>query len=158
MALSLEHLKLLNPKISQLELGTGGVPDVSWHEVCDLLAKVSPDCRHFARLNYAGDPGYRVPLVEGLTRKLFLEDRKNKRPLWRSPFMWHRIIDLGVTLYLKRVQLTRRAKAAEVDVRHWKRHHEKTLQIAVNSIDELDYDLRVAIRDWNMDNESRITD
>ena len=158
MPLSLEHFKLLNPKVSSFDLGTGGVPDVAWHEVCDLLAQVSQECRSYARYSYAEDANYRQPLVDAVTIRLFIEDSKNKRPMWRSPFMWQRIVELALFIVSKRVNLTRRQKATEIGARHWKRDHEKTLRIAANSIDELDYELRVALREWNIDNQSAITD
>lgn len=158
MPLSLEHFKLLNPKVSSLDIGTGGVPDIAWHEVCDLLARVSHNCRNYTRFAYAEDVSHRAPLVDAVTIKLYLADRKSKRPLWRTPLMWKRIVDLAVFMVSKRVNLTRRQKATEIDVRFWKRNHEKTLRIAADSIDELDYELRLALKDWNRDNQDAIID
>ena len=40
MPLNLEHFKMLNAKASSLERGTGGVPELTFQEVADLLARV----------------------------------------------------------------------------------------------------------------------
>ena len=158
MPLALEHLKLLHPKVASFEMGTGGTPDVSWHEVCDMLARVSMDCRHYARFAYAQDPMNRLPLVDAVTNELFKEDQQNKRPCFKSPVLWRLIVDLALLMVTKRLHLTRRQKREEVGFRSWRRHHEKALQMGLNSIDVLDYELRLAIHDWNRDSHADLFD
>ena len=149
MALSLEHFKLLNPKANQYAPGTGGTPDISWQEVCDLLATLTPLCRAYARLHYAGDKRFAIVLVEEITREIAFEDRQRKRPMWERQLMWLRFTEMAVFVYSQGLHLTRKQKAQELGVRFWTRKHEESLRLLMSALDELDYELRVAVRKWN---------
>jgi len=153
MALSLEHFKLLNPKANQYAPGTGGTPDVTWQEVCDLLARVTPLCRAYARLQYAEDKRFAWVLVESITREMAADDRKKKRPLWPDQLMWLRFAEMAVFVCSKGLHLTRKQKGEELGIRFWTRKHEQSLRLLMSALDELDYELRVAVRKWNRQQE-----
>jgi hypothetical protein len=153
MALSLEHFKLLNPKANQFWPGTGGTPDITWQEVCDVLATVPSLCRAYARYQYAQDKRFAWVLVEEITREMADDDRKKKRSLWPDQLMWLRFAEMAVFVYSKGMHLTRKQKAEELGIRFWTRKHEESLRLLTSALDELDYELRVALRKWNRHQE-----
>ena len=149
MALSLEHFKLLNPKVNRYSPGTGGTPDITWQEVCDLFATLDVPSRIFARWRYGLDHSLRMSLVELITIHLIREDTKNKKRFFKTRLMVYRFSELAVLIHENEAHLTKKQKAQSVRVRHWNRKHEEMLRNAGSFLDELDSNVIDSMRKWN---------
>lgn len=90
--LTLESFKLLNSRIAQFERSTGGTPEITYQEVADVLSKCSKQYSMYGRYNYALDNTYQRRLVEAITDRMMLEDRKRKRPLLPHRQDWRGIM------------------------------------------------------------------
>jgi hypothetical protein len=149
MALSLEHFKLLTPKVNRYSPGTGGVPDITWQEVCDLLATLDAPSRIFARWRYGFDSSIRVRLVELLTINSLRKDSDNRKRFFENRLMAYRFAELGLLMHEKSAYLTKKQKAQIAGVRHWSRKHEEKLRNVGSFLDELDFNVIDSVRKWN---------
>jgi hypothetical protein len=143
MPLSLEHFKMLSAKASSLERGTGGTPEISFHEVADLLAKVEYPVSIYARYVYAKQRGLSKALVNLLVDKLKPKD------LDITPKYYLQIAELAIRATEADYSLTNAQKAFAIGMPWWIRKHEHLYQKALSLLDEWDFELRVAIKGWN---------
>ena len=147
--LTLESFKLLNPKVGQLELSTGGTPDITFQEVANVLSRCSKQCSMYGRYNYALDNTYQRRLVEAITDRMMLEDRKRKRPLLPNRQHWRGITEMTLEAYRGAVWLTAHKKKIASDVHRWTRHHEEAHRNVQRLLDEWDYELRSELGVFN---------
>ncbi len=105
MPLSLEHLKMLSAKPSSLERGTGGTPEISFHEVADLLARVEYPVSIYARYVYAKQRGLSKTLVN------LLVDRLKPKDLDITPKYYFQIAELAIRVTQADYPLTNSQKA-----------------------------------------------
>ena len=147
--LTLESFKLLNPKIAQFERSTGGSPEITFQEVADVLSRCSIHCSMYGRYNYALDDTYQRRLVDAITDRMMLEDRKRKRPLLPHRQDWRGITEMTLEAYRGAVWLTAHKKKIASDVHRWTRHHEEAHRNVRSLLDEWDYELRAELGVWN---------
>jgi hypothetical protein len=134
--MTLEHLKLLGMRGQAMERSTGGTPDITFHEVCDMMARLPSMANDFARYSFAGDDSRRRPLESAIVWKLVAHRR--------DTFPMREVIDV-----VQRVV----ADYIFTNVKHEKvsKKHKSVYDAAWQLIDDCDYELRCAIRDWNQD-------
>ena len=152
MPLSLEHLKMLSAKPSSLERGTGGTPEISFHEVADLLARVEYPVSIYGRYVYAKQRGLSKTLV-----KLLVDKLKPKR-LDITPKYYFQIAELAIRVSQADYPLTNSQKAFAIGSAWWTRKNENLYQKTLSLLDEWDFELRVAIKKWNEGHPAWLTD
>ena len=103
----------------------------------------------YSRWNYALDNTYQRRLVEAITDRMMLEDRKRKRPLLKRRQHWRGITEMTLEAYRGAVWLTPNKKKIASDVTRWTRRHEEAHQNVRSLLDVWDYELRCELRDWN---------
>ena len=143
MPLSLEHFKMLSAKASSLELGTGGKPEISFHEVADLLARVDHVVSVYGRYVYARQRELFASLVRLLVDELKPDD------LEEIPDWFVQVIELALRVTNSDYPLTNSQKAYALGIPWWNRKHENLYRSAQSLIDQWDYELRLAIKRWN---------
>ena len=78
--LTLEHLKLLTLRAAPIEMGTGGTPEITFQEVCDLMGRLSAMTNDYARYSFARDDSRRHALEQGILWQLVLQ-RQDPLPM-----------------------------------------------------------------------------
>ncbi len=134
--MTLEHLKLLTLRGQSLERSTGGTPEITFQEVCDLAARLPAMANDYARYSFAGDENRRRPL--------------------ESAIVWKLVIHRHDTLPMREViDVVQRAVADYIfsNAKHEKikKKERPVYDAAWQLIDDCDYELRSAIREWNHD-------
>jgi hypothetical protein len=134
--MTLEHLKLLGMRGQALERSTGGTPDITFQEVCDVVGRLPPMANDYARYSFAADDGRRRPL--------------------ESAILWKLVIDRRDTLPMREVIDVVQRAVADFIFKRVKSENIKMMQQSIYDsawqlIDDCDYELRCAIRDWNQD-------
>jgi len=145
--LSLEHFKMLSPKAATFEMSTGGTPEITFQEVADVAASLSNGCRCYVRYSFAGQSEYRGRLFSAM-RKTLREQLKLKV----VPAYWRYQINAVIDTYSLGIYLTASQKAHITKLNWWKRKNENDWRIVVAIIDEYDFEVRAAVRDWNEKN------
>ena len=147
--LTLENFRLLNAKANSFEQGLGGKPDNTSDEVADLLSRVTKQCSMFARYQYALDGSLHNRLVDSLTDRMFIEDQKRKRPMFKDRANWRSIADMTLKAYKAGWWLTWTQKKRLTDVNRWTRRHEQAYQNLDGCLHDLDFELRNELHNWN---------
>ena len=147
--LTLESFKLLNPKVGQLELSTGGTPEITYQEVADVLSSCSEQCSMYGRWNYRLDDTYQRKLVEAITDEMVRQDRKKRRPLLLHRYHWFCVTRMTLEAYRGGIHLTRKQKKIAADATRWTRRHEEAHQKVREMLDNWDYELRNHLGAWN---------
>jgi hypothetical protein len=134
--MTLEHLKLLGMRGQAMERSTGGTPDITFQEVCDVVGRLPPMANDYARYSFAADDGRRRPL--------------------ESAILWKLVIDRRDTLPMREVIDVVQQAVADFIFKRVKSENIKMMQPSIydsawHLIDDCDYELRCAIRDWNQD-------
>jgi len=142
--LSTESLKKLNLMTPDLD-PTGGVPEVTFREVADLLSRVSIECSTFSRLVYA----LHRDQAAILRRMLTLEISKNQPENYN---FIQKIAQLAIAHYVgTESDLLPWEKANYIGLNWWTSRHEELLKSALAYLDGLDYELRSEISRYNDD-------
>lgn len=144
--LSLEHFKLLSAKAASLHRGTGGTPEITFHEVADVLSEVDHAVSLYARYMY----GLQREVWGQLVRQIAYSTR-TKEDIEAGVV---RDIDIQLAELALRVvkadhPLTHGQKAFITGVAWWKRYHEDKFRRAQLTIDQYDYEIRRAVNRWN---------
>ena len=147
--LTLESFRLLHPKANSFERGTGGTPENTFHEVADLLSRCTNTCSVFGRYHYGLDDGMRDKLVDRITEQMFRDDQRLKRPMFPDKADWRAIADMTVRTYRHAIWLTRAQRKHASNMRRWTRRHEEAFQNISRALNDLDFELRGELRDWN---------
>jgi len=142
--LTLESFKLLNPKINRFSAGTGGTPDITFQEVSDVLAQMSPPAAAYARLRYANQERYARPVLYYMRCMLL---RETGDPILKD--YWQYMTWLALHLIVAENGLTNRTKAKVVHVRWWTKNNERDLQQCLYIVDQLDFEIRAELKAWN---------
>ena len=134
--MTLEHLKLLGMRGQAMERSTGGTPDITFQEVCDVVGRLPPMANDYARYSFAADDSRRRPL--------------------ESAILWKLVIDRRDTLPMREVIDVVQRAVADFIFKRVKSENIKMMQQSIYDsawqlIDDCDYELRCAIRDWNQD-------
>ena len=143
---TLESFRLLNPKICRLERGSGGVPEITFQEVADCLAKMSPAAATWARMKYGLQGTYSVKVQRHIERRL-IEDGEGKDGVLNT--YWAGVVQLAIICGLQEKSLTNRSKAQAVGLRWWTKNNERHLSKCLFFLDELDYEVRATVNAWN---------
>lgn len=151
--LSLEHLKLLAPKAQQFEMGTGGVPDITFHEVADALGSLSSLARRYARYKYANDESNYKFIKFNLMLYAF-KRTVEKDVRIRSRAYWSAVVDMALEFHAHGKAFGIGRKARRAHRRRWTRGDEDNFIVILNVLDQAEYDLRRAFREWNEKNNS----
>ncbi len=152
MPLNLEHFKMLNAKASSLERGTGGVPEITFQEVADLLARVDYKVSVYGRYVYAKQRDMWGTLVKLVVDEITPED------LDQIPDYYFQIAELGIRTTDADYPLTNPQKAFAIGRPFWNKKNEVLYRITQSKLDEWDYELRIAIKRWNEDHPAWLTD
>lgn len=144
--MNLEHLKLLTVRGTRLERGPGGKPDITFHEVADMLSKTSNECDAYARFNYADAENMRNTLIMGVMLRLIRDDRTEPSS---GVVAWRSIVDMAIKAFCNNDLLSKKEKAKRIGKRNWTKESELHYNLAIQVLDDLDYELRLAIADWN---------
>ena len=146
--LSLEHLKLLGPKAQQFERGTGGTPDITFQEVGDALGKLPRLANWYAKYKYAGDSSTYKSVRSSL---LFYSLRRTRHDesLFRHTDYWLAVIDMALEFHAHGGVFGIGRKARRARRRRWTRSDEDNFTMVLNMLDQAEYDLRRAFREWN---------
>ena len=142
--LTLESFKLLNPKVSRFQMGSGGTPDVTFQEVADVLAQMSQPAAAWARLSYAGERRWAASVLSFLQGELLREKDEESLSCY-----WMRVTRLTVICALTETPLTNRRKAKVAGVRWWTKNNERDLHKCLFLLDGLDYEVRSHLKAWN---------
>lgn len=145
IVLSLESFKLLNPKISRFDRGTGGTPEITFQEVSDCLATMSLPAAAWARLCYAMQWNYREQVFAYLAACLIKDKSINGT---KAPY-WIGMLEMCIDSTLTETHLTNRTKSKALNLRWWTKNNEQHLQKCLYFLDQLDYEVRGAVTDWN---------
>ena len=149
--LTLQSFRLLHPKANSFDIGTGGTPEISFQEVADLLSRCTNTCSMFGRYHYGLDDTMRGKLVDAVTEQMFKEDQALKRPMFPNKADWRAITDMAVMTYRYAIWLTRAQRRNVCDMRRWTRRHEEAFKNVSRVLNDLDYELRSELREWNND-------
>ena len=152
MPLNLEHFKMLNAKASSMERGTGGTPEISFHEVADLLARVEYPVSVYGRYIYARQGELWGALVKQLVEHIKPKD------LEVTPDYYVQVAELAIRVSNADYPLTNSQKAYAIGRPFWIKKHEMLYRSAQSTLDEWDYELRLAIKRWNEDHPTWLTD
>lgn len=144
MPLTLESFKLLNAKVSRFEMGVPGEPDITYHDVCDLLARLSPGASAYARVKFAMQEFWQGRL-EYQIRSLVVRALK----IDRMTAYWGSISNLAIGMHINDKNLTPLVKSRAVGRRWWTRNNESDLRFILGILDDYHYELVHALRDWN---------
>ena len=145
MPLSLEHFKLLNAKANSFDRGTGGVPDITFQEVADALATVEYPVSVYARFLYARQRELWPQVIDLMIKEI----AKEIDPI---EDLHKQIAELAVTALIDPLIhgcLTHPQKAFAVGIPWWTRKNETLYQNALFLLDLWDFDLRMAVKQWN---------
>ena len=153
MPLNLEHFKMLNAKASSLERGTGGVPQITFQEVADLLARVDYKVSVYGRYVYAKQRDMWGTLVKLVVDEITPEDLEEP-----TPDYYYQVAELGIRTTDADYVLTNSQKAFAIGVSWWTRKHENLYRKAQSILDEWDYELRLSVKRWNEDHPAWLTD
>ena len=142
--LSLESFKLLNAKANSFDRGTGGTPETTFQEVCDALALVSTGAAIYARRKYAGQ--------ESWNNRLEFEVKKVVQQTLKLEVMsnyWRSLVQMAMWMHMTDKDLTPFRKARRIQRRWWKRGNEDDLRVVLGILDDYDFELRSALKEWN---------
>tara|TARA_R110002051_G_scaffold2646_1_gene14130 strand:- start:21218 stop:21685 length:468 start_codon:yes stop_codon:yes gene_type:complete len=142
--LTLESFKLLNAKANRFEASTGGTPDITFHEVSDVLAQMSQPAAAYARLRYANQERYARPVLYHIRREVL---RETGDPILKD--YWQYMTRLALHLMVAENGLTNRMKAEAIHVRWWTKNNERDLQQCLYIVDQLDFEIRSELKAWN---------
>jgi len=145
--MTLEHLKLLAPKAAQFTPGTGGTPVITFQEVADALATVSPLASQYARYRFAGEYSQMREIRVGLLLMLFGMHQVRKQEM--PPGYWTAMIDLATMYHAHHEIFSIRRKARMIHRKRWRQIDEKNFILIINLLDDSDHELRSALRAWN---------
>ena len=134
--MTLEHLKLLTLRGQSLERSTGGPPDITFQEVCDLTARLPPMANDYARYSFAGDESRRRPLESAIVWKLVIH-RRDVLPMREVIDIVQRVVADYIFSNTKHEKTTKKNRPV--------------YDAAWQLMDDCDYELRCAVRDWNQD-------
>ena len=145
MPLSLEHFKLLNAKANSFDRGTGGTPDITFQEVADCLARCDYPVSIYARFLYAREREL-WPQVITMMMKEMTKDVDKVEDIHKQ------IAELALRATIDPFvhgTLTKAQKAYAVGTPWWLSKYEKLYRNSLFLLDLWDFDLRMAVRDWN---------
>ena len=103
----------------------------------------------FGRYHYGLDDTLRGKLVDRITERMFRDDQTLKRPMFPDKADWRAITDMTVKTYRHAIWLTRAQKKNASNMRRWTRRHEEAFKNISRTLNDLDYELRSELRDWN---------
>ena len=141
--LSLEHFKLLKAKTAGLHRGSGGLPDVTYQEVADLLATLDYEVSVYARLVY----GQEWHLNSTLGKILLRQIKPENSTLPDDHYL--QIIQMVIGTASTNYDLTASQKANVMGKRWWSRSDEEDFKQAKGILDIYDSELRHALAHWN---------
>lgn len=141
--LSLEHFKLLKAKTAGLHRGSGGLPDVTYQEVADLLATLDYEVSVYARLVYGQEWHLNNTLGKILLRQIKPEDSTTPDHHYLV------IIQMAIGTASTNYHLTASQKAHVLGKRWWSRSNEHDFKEAQGILDIYDSELRHALSQWN---------
>jgi len=141
--LSLEHFKLLKAKTAGLHRGSGGLPDVTYQEVADLLATLDYEVSVYARLVYGQEWHLNSTLGKILLRQIKPEDSTLPDDHYLQ------IIQMVIGTASTNYDLTASQKANVMGKRWWSRSDEEDYKEAQGILDVYDSELRHALAHWN---------
>ena len=141
--LTLESFKLLNPKVSRFQRGSGGTPDLTFQEVADVLAQMSRPAAAWARLRYADERKWSCQVLR------FLRHRLERDGEDVEECYWMRMTRLTLICAVTENPLTNRRKAKVAGVRWWTKNNERDLHKCLFLLDGLDYEVRSHLKAWN---------
>tara|TARA_R110000824_G_scaffold10466_1_gene46178 strand:- start:29 stop:499 length:471 start_codon:yes stop_codon:yes gene_type:complete len=144
--LTLESFKLLGAKPGRLTPGTGGVPDITFQEVADVLASVPYEVSVYARLIYGQEWHLNGTLRQVLLDQLHTDDDETAAS---NVDYWPRIIQIAVGTASSAYHLTASQKAVAMGVKWWHTGHEQDYQAAASILDVYDAEIRIALGKWN---------
>jgi hypothetical protein len=133
--MTLEHLKLLGMRGQAMERSTGGTPDITFQEVCNMVGRLPPMANDYARYSFADDGSRRRPLESAIVWKLVIH-RRDVLPM-------REVIDIVQRAVNDYIFSSKHEKN--------KKKSRPVYDAAWQLMDDCDYELRCAIRDWNQD-------
>lgn len=142
--LTLEHIKLLGPKAQQFEMGTGGTPEITFQEVADAMSGLSQIASRYARFKYAHDVS-----SYGFIKKSLRVYALKRSKLPMTTHYWDALIDMAIEFHAHNVVFSVGRKARRAGRRRWSRADEDRFMVVLSVLDNAEYDLRRAFREWN---------
>ena len=144
MPLTLESFTLLNAKVSRFEFGVPGEPDITYHDVCDLLARLSPGAAAYTRVKFALQDNW-MGRLEYQVKSIVIQAIKMRV----FPLYYGSIIHLAIGMHINDKHLTPLVKSRAIGRRWWTRKNEEDLRFALGILDDYHYELIHTLRDWN---------
>ena len=145
--LTLEHIKLLGAKAQRFEMGTGGTPEITFQEVADAMGSLSTLASRYARYKYANDRTYYMYIKNSLILYALKKFKSQQKPSY-----WGALVDMAIEFHAHGAVFSIGRKARRSGRRRWSRIDEDQLMLILNVLDNAEYDLRRAFREWNESN------